>query len=321
MNSKSDRPDLSAIVPVWNEAGVIGRFNERLATALDGLSSHWEILYVDDGSSDGTIEALRELAEADPRIGVIRLSRNFGKEAAVCAGLGQARGELVATLDGDLQHPPEALETLHGRLQDGADIVHAVRADRRYQSRGSAWLRRLYYWLFNFLSDIEIPNGISDFRIFRRPVLDAVLSLPEREKFLRGLFVWVGFRQAFVEVGFDADEGSGTGWTVSKLIRLAFSSISAFSSSPLRIWTQVGVGVALLGFAYALYVIGQTIILGKQVPGFATLVVIGLSMSGMILMCLGTIGEYLALTFDEVKRRPAYLVAERLGRASQDEDT
>jgi glycosyltransferase involved in cell wall biosynthesis len=308
---------LSIVVPVRNEQAVLAEFHRRLVAAIDGIAGGFEVLYVDDGSIDGTPVILRQLRELDPRIGVIRLSRNFGKEQAMSAGLREARGRATVVIDADLQDPPELIPAMLAEWSAGADLVNM----RRRARAGETWLKRAtayaFYRMMNRLSDVPIPVDTGDFRLLSRRALDALNSLPERNRVMKGLFAWIGFRQRTLDYDRDARAAGSSQWRWWKLWNLALEGITGFSIAPLKVATYVGFLTALSAFVYAGFVLARTLLLGDPVPGFPTLIIVISFLGGLQLMAIGVLGEYLGRLFVEAKNRPLYLVEEMHPPAQQ----
>lgn len=303
---------LSVVVPLFDEEEVLPLLHQRLLAALGALDGSAEIVYVDDGSTDRTGALLRQLHLGCPMVSVVRFSRNFGKEQALTAGLQLARGDAVVLMDADLQHPPEMIPAMVSAWRAGADVVNMRRRDRADESwlrRGSA---RLFYRLINRLSDTPIPADIGDFRLFSRRAVDALALLPERNRFMKGLFAWIGFRQATLD--FDCDERAAgrSKWRWRQLLHFAVEGVTAFSVKPLRLASYAGLASALAAFAYALYFLVKTLILGDPVAGFPTLIVVVLMLGGLQLLAIGVLGEYLGRLCLESKRRPLFLVEDYL---------
>ena len=298
---------LSIVVPVYNEAGNVRVLYDRLVSVLEPLALEWELIPVDDGSSDGTLDELQGLQAADPRVRPISFSRNFGHQVALTAGLDAARGAAVVCMDGDLQHPPEVLPELLAKWREGYDVVQTVRTD----TAGVGPLKRLtsalFYRLINWLSDTPIEPNAADFRLLSREALDALLQCRERDRFVRGLVSWVGFRRT--EVPFIAAErhSGSTKYSVAKMFRLAFDALTAFSTKPLKLATSAGFAAAVLGIAYAAYIGYVRLFTDRAVPGWASLTVSVLVLGGLQLICLGLIAEYIARLLHEAKARPLYI--------------
>jgi glycosyltransferase involved in cell wall biosynthesis len=270
-------------------------------------------VFVDDGSRDSTFDEVAALCAIDPTLRAIRFARNFGKEAAMAAGLRAATGDVVVLMDGDLQHPPELIPELLARWEQGAMMVTAVRRSRVTDP----WLRRKlsqgFYRLFGKVSEVQLTEGGGDFRVFDRAVVDAINSLPERTRFMKGITSWVGFRQE--EVAFEpAERAAGaSAWSLLRLLRYAIDGLSAFSTLPLRVWSSIGLVLATLSGLYGGWLVVRTLIWGIDVPGYASTMVAVLFLSGIQLISLGVLGEYVGRIFTEVKGRPLFLVSERIG--------
>jgi glycosyltransferase involved in cell wall biosynthesis len=307
---------LSLVVPVYNEEAAIGPFLNAMAGVLgqlEGRGYRLDLLFVDDGSTDGTLAALTAAAARDARIRVLELSRNFGKEAALTAGLDAARGDALIPIDVDLQDPPEVILRLVEAWEQGYEVVVAHRTDRADDSLLKRQSARWFYKIVNAVADTPVPEDVGDFRLIDRCVVDALKRLPERRRFMKGLFAWVGFRTATVDYR-RAPRTAGTtkfsGW---KLWNLALEGITSFSTAPLRLWTYVGVIVATLAFFYALYIVFRVLWLGVDLPGYASLLVIVLFLGGIQLIGIGVLGEYLGRVYTEVKQRPTYIVRREHG--------
>jgi polyisoprenyl-phosphate glycosyltransferase len=310
-------PILSIIVPVKDEEDAIAPFVARVGAVLDGLddpaAKAWEILFVDDGSSDATLAAIVTANQADPRVRAISFSRNFGKEPALSAGLDFARGAAVIPIDVDLQDPPEVIGDMIKAWRAGHEVVYGVRRNRESDSLPKRLTADLYYRAHNRLSHDKIPEHAGDFRLLDRKVVDVIKAMPERNRFMKGLFAWSGFKQTAVE--YDRVERSvgTTKFRYWKLWTLALDGITSASTAPLRIWSYIGVVVALLSFLYALYIIVVTIITGVDAPGYASLMTAVLFFGGLQLISLGVLGEYVGRILVETKQRPLYVVRETFG--------
>ncbi|MGD0764065.1 MAG: glycosyltransferase family 2 protein [Roseiarcus sp.] len=312
----ADGKALTIVVPVFNEESHVAILAEKLTQELDRLSEAWSVLFVDDGSQDGTLARLRELARADSRFGALALSRNFGKEAALAAGLRHASGDAVIVMDADLQHPPEAIPRFVEAWRAGAKVVFGQRQNRVGESAARRGLSRVFYRLFRLLSDTRIPRGATDFVLFDRQAADALNALGERCRFSKGLYAWIGFRSAAVPFRVGEREGSNSHWSLIKLLRYALDGVASFSSLPLKVWSYVGLAVSTGAIAYAVYFAIQTLVLGVDVPGFPSLIISITFFAGVQLISLGVLGEYLGRVYQEVKGRPLFVVAERIGAPS-----
>jgi polyisoprenyl-phosphate glycosyltransferase len=309
---------LSVVVPVFNEEGVLAAFHERLTRAVAAEARDVEIIYVDDGSSDGTPAILQQLRAGDPSVCVLRFSRNFGKEAALTAGLEAAGGACVVAIDADLQHPPEYIPAMLQAWRDGADVVNMRRRSRDTET----WLKRraasLFYKTLNRLSEVPIPEDVGDFRLFSRRAVDALNRLQERNRFMKGLFAWIGFRQVTLDYDCAERAGGHSKWRFRQLWHFAVEGITAFSVLPLRLASHLGLASALFAFVYAAWFIFKTLVLGEPQPGFPTLIVTILMIGGLQLLSIGVLGEYLGRMALEGKRRPLYLIQEYTPAAARD---
>jgi len=308
-------PTLSVVVPMYNEQSAIEAFFKRVQQTLQAVTPSYEIICVDDGSRDRTLAQLREKAAADDRIKVVNLSRNFGKEVALSAGLDYATGAAVIPMDADLQDPPEIIPVMVAKWRAGAKLVLAKRRDRSSDS----WLKRLTangaYWLFSKLTHPRIPQNVGDFRLMDREVVDAIKLMSERSRFMKGLFAWVGYDAEIVEYDRETRSAGETKWNYWKLWNFALDGIASFTSLPLRIWSYVGFGVSFLAMAYLAFIMIRSLLFGLDVPGYASLMSVILFFNGISLIGIGVIGEYMARIFTEVKARPLYIVSETIGFA------
>ncbi len=305
--------ELSLVVPMYNEAAVLDAFFARVVPILAAATPRYEVIGVDDGSTDGTLARLCALHLANRRIKVVALSRNFGKEAALSAGLDFARGAAVIPIDADLQDPPELIADLVAAWRQGYQVVLARRIDRGGDSLPKRLSAHLFYRLINRLSEVPIPADVGDFRLLDRRVVEALRQMPERMRFMKGLFAWAGFRQTTIDYRRPARAAGHSKWGYWRLWNLALGGITSFSLAPLRVWTYVGMTTAALGLLYLGYILTRTLLEGVDVPGYASLVSILLLSSGLNMIGLGILGEYLGRVFMEVKQRPLYLVAETVG--------
>jgi polyisoprenyl-phosphate glycosyltransferase len=309
------RPSLSVVVPIYNEEAVLPEFHRRLSAVLDGVQVDAEIVYVNDGSGDGSMAFLVKLHDSDPRVAVVDLSRNFGKEVAMSAGLDHADGDAVVVIDADLQDPPELISDMLEAWQEGYDVVLMRRVTRAQES----WLKkataRAFYRAISSIGTIDIPANVGDFRLLSRRAVTALSRFPERSRFMKGLFAWIGFPCRAIDYNRDPRHAGETKWNYWRLWNFALEGITSFSAVPLKIASYVGCATSLVAFAYGVFVIGKTFLFGDPVRGYPTLVVLVLFLGGLQLMALGIIGEYLARMFIEVKQRPLYLVARMLPAA------
>ena len=301
---------LSVVVPAFNEASVLPLFHARLLASIDTQVANYEVIYVDDGSTDGTADWLRQTAAEDSRVAFLRLSRNFGKEVALTAGLKAAGGDAVVVIDADLQDPPELIPSMIEHWQRGVDVVNM----RRESRSGETWFKKFtahsFYRILNRLSDVPIPTDVGDFRLLSRRALAAVNQMPERSRYMKGLFAWVGFSQvtlAYRRVG----RASGRPkQAYGKLFGLAIEGLTSFSVAPLRLASVLGLAIAGVAFLLTAFYLVKALIFGDSVQGFPTVIVAVLGLGGLQLMGIGVLGEYMGRTFLEVKGRPLYFVDE-----------
>ena len=315
MSDTRSSPQLvSVVVPCYDEEAVIEETHRRLTAALAELAvGDFEVIYVDDGSRDGTAGRLRRLHESDPRVRVLRFSRNFGHQIAVTAGLEHATGDVIVLIDADLQDPPEVIGEMLAKWRDGFDVAYGVRTDRDGESafkRGSA---RLFYRIVNSFSDTTIPLDVGDFRLMDRRVVTALRAMPERARFVRGMVSWVGYRQAAVPYRRAARYAGETKYPLFKMLSLAIDGLTSFSLVPLRLASWVGFAASALAMIGIVYALSVRLMTSEWVPGWATVFVAALFLGGIQLVALGIIGEYVGRAYVESKRRPLYFLEERLG--------
>jgi polyisoprenyl-phosphate glycosyltransferase len=304
-----DRPPLvSLVVPVLNEADAIPLFLNAISTVLQPAGLEYEVLFVDDGSSDDTLAVLKQASRRDARVRVVSFTRNFGKEAALSAGLDFARGDVMIPIDVDLQDPPELIPAFVDRWRDGYDVVYGVRARRDADSFLKRHTSRAFYRMFNRFSTTKLPENAGDFRLLDKRVVEVLRRLPERTRFMKGLYAWVGFRTAAVTYERPARSAGVTKWKPWALWNFALDGLFGFSTLPLRAWTYIGMGIAAAALFYALFIALRTFILGVDVPGYASIVTSIMFFSGIQLVTLGVIGEYVGRLFQESKARPLYVV-------------
>ncbi len=309
----NNAPELSIVVPVFNEGENVERLVARLSPIAVRCAGSFEIVFVDDGSRDDTFERVKKLAGADPRIRAVSFSRNFGKEIAIAAGLDAARGRATILIDADLQHPPELIETFMAKWREGFDMVYGQRVDRDTDGPLRQAFSRAFYRLFQSFGEMPLPEGAGDYRLMDRKVVDAIRRMGERARFSKGLYAWVGFKSVGVPFEVAERAAGASKFSFRKLFRFAFDGITSFSTLPLKVWTYAGMLVSLLAFLYALVFIVRTLLFGVDVPGFPSLIVSVMFFSGIQLISLGVIGEYIGRIFAEVKRRPLYIVADEVG--------
>ncbi len=310
---------LSVVVPAFNEEEVLSAFHERLIAVLDGLPSDFEILYVNDGSRDATLEILEKIRKQTPQAAIIDLSRNFGKEAAMTAGFDLAKGDAVVVIDADLQDPPELIQDFFKAWNDeGFDVVYA----RRRTRSGESWLKRTtataFYWTMSKLSQVEIPRDTGDFRLMSRRAVESLKQLREQHRFMKGLFAWVGYPAKEILYDRDPRFKGVTKWNYLKLWNFSLEGITGFTIAPLKVATYLGLVISAVAAVYGIIIILQTLIQGSDVPGYPSLMSVILFLGGVQLFFLGLIGEYLGRVFNESKRRPLYIVKDYQAARSSD---
>lgn len=306
---------LTVVVPAYNESEGLRDFHARLAAVFDrpdfnGFDLETEILYVDDGSRDDTYAIMCALRDADPRVSTLKLSRNFGKELALTAGLDCAEADAVVVIDADLQDPPELIPTFVARWREGYDVVYGTRASRAGETGFKKMTASAFYRVMGRLSQVPIPRDTGDFRLLSRRALDALKQLRERQRFMKGLFTWVGYRQLAVVYHRDPRHAGVTKWNYWRLWNFAIDGITSFSGAPLKLATYIGLATAALAFVFGLWVLGKALLFGDAVRGYPSLMVMVLFLGGVQLVALGVIGEYLGRLYVESKQRPLYLIDE-----------
>jgi len=301
-------PSIDIIVPVYNEQAVLPQFRDRIMAVMRQCDVQWRVLFVDDGSADESLKQMQQLQAEDGRFGYLSLSRNFGKESALTAGLDFADADAAIVIDVDLQDPPELIPDMIAAWHEGYEVVYATRKQRQ----GETWVKKTtanwFYRILNGLSETEIPKDTGDYRLMSKKAYKAVGQLRERNRFMKGLFAWVGFKQKQLYFEREPRAAGETKWNYNKLWRFAIDGITSFSYLPLRFATWIGMTVATFAFIYGLVIIIKTLVLGNQVPGYPSLMVVILFLGGIQLTALGVIGEYLGRMFNETKQRPLYLI-------------
>ena len=305
--------ELSVVSPVYNEEKNIDYFFAKLLPILESLDLSYEVICINDGSTDGTIKRILEFHKINPRIKLINLSRNFGKDNALTAGLNYASGRAVVPIDSDLQDPPELIESLLSKWREGYDVVYGVREKRHGETIMKRLTASLFYKFINLFSETPIPRNTGDFRLMDRRVVKVLNQLPERTRFMKGLFAWVGFKQIGIPYDRQPRHLGKTKWNFWKLWNFALDGITLFSTSGLKVWSYVGLFISIFSFIYATFLIIRTLILGIDVPGYASIMVVILFLGGLQLVSLGILGEYLGRVYAEVKKRPLYIVSECVG--------
>jgi len=303
-------PTVDIIVPVYNEQEVIPLFQDRITEVMATCDVQWRVLFVDDGSADDSLSTIKGIHESDSRFGYLSLSRNFGKEYAVTAGLDHASADAVVVIDVDLQDPPELIPDMIAQWHSGYDVVYATRKARHGESAAKKLTANWFYNIINVMSQIDIPKDTGDYRLMSRKAYQAVNQLRENNRFMKGLFAWVGYKQKQLYFEREPRAAGETKWNYPKLWRFALDGITSFSYLPLRFATWIGMTVACFAFIYGAVIIVKTLMMGADVPGYPSLMVVMLFLGGIQLMALGIIGEYLGRMFSESKNRPLYLVDE-----------
>ena len=302
-------PHITVIVPAFNEALAIAATVKNIAQHLDELSSNWDIVVIDDGSRDQTADVVRGLPDK-LNTTLVRFSRNFGKEYAITAGLEHAHGDLVICMDADGQHSAELLSQMLEKWREGFEMVYAVRQDREVESSFKRWGSRIFYKAISLGGQIHIPRDAGDFRLMDRQVVNALLSLPERNRFMKGMYAWVGYKSVGIPYTPLPRSHGESAYSKLKLIQLAWTGVTSFSVMPLRLASAVGTMLSLISFIYGLYVVIDRLFFNESVPGWPTMVAGMMFFAGVQLLFIGILGEYLARIYDEVKGRPSYIVAE-----------
>jgi glycosyltransferase involved in cell wall biosynthesis len=301
---------ISIILPCHNEEQSLDAFFERIQPILHDIDNDWEIVCINDGSQDKTLEILKSYSNEDARIKVINFARNFGKEAAMTAGIDKCNGQVVIPIDADLQDPPELIANMVELWREGYDVVLATRNSRK----GESWIKKTtaaaFYKIIGKMANIDIPANTGDYRLMDRKVVESIKALTERNRFMKGLFAWSGFKTTTIY--FDRDEryAGNTSWNYWKLWQFALDGIFSFTTMPLKIWTYIGGLISLSSFIYAIILIAKTMVYGTDVPGYASLMVVMLFIGGIQLISLGVMGEYIARIYRETKARPTYIIDE-----------
>ena len=303
---------ISIVAPCYNEEDVLVHFMDEIDKVVTAVQDPFELIFINDGSSDNTLTKLREIKERYAYVRVINLSRNFGKEAAMTAGIDASKGAALIPIDVDLQDPPELIKEFVTKWQEGYEVVLAKRIDRTSDTKAKRLSAELFYKFHNNISHVKIPNNVGDYRLMSRKVINAIQKLPENQRFMKGIFAWVGFNTTTVEYVRDprkAGETSFNGW---KLWNFAVEGITSFSTVPLRIWLYVGFVIAFIALVFGAWIVLKTLIFGIDAPGYASMTTIVLFLGGIQLMGIGILGEYIGRLFIEAKRRPVYIIDEEL---------
>lgn len=304
---------ISVIVPVFNEEGVIEEFHCRLMQVIDGLDVHAEIIYINDGSTDNTMNIIGQLRKKDANVGILDLSRNFGKEAAITAGLDYANGEAVIIIDADLQDPPELMPEMLHEWENGYEVVYMERRSRTGETIIKKLTARIFYSILARLGSVPIPKNVGDFRLLSRRVVEALRLMPERTRFMKGLFAWVGFHQKGLKYDRDARASGKSKWSYWSLFKFSLEGITSFSTIPLHLASCLGVLAASTAFLYGMWIILKTLLFGESVRGYPSLMVVILFLAGIQLIAVGIVGQYLGRMFIESKQRPLYIIKDFWG--------
>ncbi len=304
---------LTVVIPAYNEAANIQPLIAELVPVLDRLNLGWNIIFVDDGSRDETVAMIKDLNASDSRIGLLSFSRNFGKEIAIAAGLQRATGDAVVLMDADLQHPPELIQQFVELWRKGYQMVYGQRVDRDADSLLRRSSSRAFYRVFERLSGTHLPEGAGDFRLLDRKAVNALNNMPERARFTKGLYSWIGFRGIGVPFHIPPREEGESRFSAGTLLKFAIDGLVSFSTLPLRVWSYLGLIISVISFIYAAILVFETLVFGIDVPGYPTIVVSIMLFSGVQLMSLGMIGEYIGRIYEEGKARPLYIVADEVG--------
>lgn len=310
---KNNKPDLSVIVSMYNEEESLDSFFKVISACLEKLKGYsYEIICVDDGSTDKTYDLLKGYAKKDKRIKIIKFSRNFGKEYGMMAGLKFCQGQAAIPIDVDLQDPPELISEFVKKWEEGYDMVYGIRSDRDSDTFFKRWTAKLFYKIYNLMTRSPIPYNAGDYRLIDRKVINAILSLKERNIFMKGIFGWTGFKTTGIKYKRQKRCAGTSKWNYWKLWNFALDGITASTTFPLRIWSYLGSVLSVMGIMYAIYIIWRTIVYGVDVPGYASLMVFILILGGVQMIILGILGEYIGRIFVEVKNRPLYIVEDKV---------
>ena len=309
----SDRTVYSVIVPLYNEEAVVQDSYERIREVMDTTGEPYEIIFVNDGSKDSTYQKVREILKNDKNVKLISFSRNFGHQSAITAGMDYCTGQAVIVIDADLQDPPEVMLKMIEKWKEGYEVVYGKRIKRKGETLFKKATAKIFYRILSKTTDVEIPIDTGDFRLIDRKVCDALKAMPERNRYVRGLISWLGFRQTGVEFVREKRLAGETKYSMKKMFKLAWDGITAFSNAPLKLATYIGVSISAVSFLYLLVVICQKLFTDTTVQGWASLVAISLFFNGVILIVLGIIGEYIRRIYDEAKGRPIYIISEKIG--------
>jgi len=312
------KPIISVVVPVYNEEAVIHESYSRLKVVLEGLNEPYELIFVNDGSRDATTAMIRRICESDSTVRLVDFARNFGHQTAITAGMDYSTGDAIIVIDADLQDPPEVIPEMIAKWREGFDVVYGQRAQRKGETLFKRFTSAAFYRVLNKLTDVDIPVDTGDFRLIDRKVCDALKQVKERNRYIRGIISWLGFRQTGVEFIREKRFAGETKYPLKKMLRFAFDAITSFSYKPLKLATYAGVTISLTGFAYMMVVLYQKLFTTSTVTGWASMMAVNLFFNGVVLLMLGIIGEYIGRIYDEAKGRPLYVIREELNFTSQD---
>jgi len=308
LKENKGKPKIAVIIPCYNEEDNVKAVYDRLTEVLNSTNYQYDLIFIDDGSKDNTLNELLKLYEKDHKVKIIAFSRNFGKEIALSAGLDYADADAVIPFDADLQHPPEVILNLLTKFEEGYDVVNAVRSKRDKESFLKKFTSKAFYRIINKLTNIEIPQDVGDFRLISKNALNAIKEIRERKRFMKGIFAWVGFKTTSVYYERAPRHAGKTKWNYLKLIDLAIEGITSFSTVPLRLASLLGIIVSLTAFLYAVWITISKILYGNPVKGYPSMMVAILFLGGVQLITIGIIGEYVGRIYEEVKQRPLYIV-------------
>lgn len=313
--------DISVVVPIYFEEENIFPLYERLIGVVSKeMNLDYEIIFVNDGSKDDSVQNIKQLIEQDQNIRLLNFSRNFGHQVAVTAGLEHTEGEVVVIIDADLQDPPELIRDMYEKYKEGYDVVYAKRKSRAGESFFKKKTAKLFYRVLDFMSDVDIPLDTGDYRLMSRRVVEQLNNMPEKNRFIRGLVTWVGYQQTYVEYNRDERHAGETGYSLSKMIKFSLDGITSFSTFPLKIATIFGVGISGISFIYILRIIYLKLFTEKTIQGWSSIMVSNLFLGGIILLTLGILGEYIGRIYTELKSRPQYIIKDKYGFSEEQQD-
>lgn len=305
--------EISLVVPVYNEEANICPFYKRVESILSDVTSSYEVIFINDGSTDDTMNNLKKLITENDNVKILDFSRNFGKEAALTAGIDASLGNVVIPIDVDLQHPPEIIIEMMERWRKGFDVVLCQRENREIDNQLLARFANMFYKIHNKISDCNIPENVGDFRLMDRKVVEALKLLPERQRFMKGIFAWVGFNSTTIKYNVESRFSGSSKFSGWKLWNFAIEGITSFSAVPLRIWTYIGALITIFSLLYAFFIVIKTVVTGSDIPGYPSLFTAILFFGGIQLLSIGILGEYIGRIYTEVKHRPIYIIKNKFG--------